>query len=82
MVNLHPARLTRLKAQLEDDIARETKRPLPDSLRLQALKRARLFVKDRLASLRRMGMMAGDTAQGRHRLGRGRGAIGSGGLTA
>ena len=46
-------RLTSRKAKLEDDIAAETRRPAPDSLRLQALKRARLAAKDRLAAFRR-----------------------------
>ncbi len=42
--------LTR-KAAIETRISEELKRPLPDSLKLQRLKRARLSLKDRLTGL-------------------------------
>lgn len=46
-------RLTRIHRSLDDAISREMSRRLPDSLRLLRLKRLRLAVKDRLATLMR-----------------------------
>jgi len=44
-------RLLTRKAAIENYIADELKRPLPDTLRLHSLKRARLSLKDRAARL-------------------------------
>lgn len=49
-------RLTRIHRQLDDAIAEEMKRRRPDSLRLLRLKKLKLAVKDRLASLLRHGL--------------------------
>lgn len=46
-------RLTQTHRRLDEAIWREMRRPLPDSLRLLRLKRLRLAVKDRLATLMR-----------------------------
>ncbi|HEX8241772.1 MAG TPA: DUF465 domain-containing protein [Allosphingosinicella sp.] len=46
-------RLTRTHRGLDDAIAREMRRPAPNSLKLLRLKRLRLAVKDRLAALMR-----------------------------
>ena len=46
-------RLTRTHRGLDDAIARELGRRVPDSLKLLRLKRLRLAVKDRLATLMR-----------------------------
>ncbi|TFI58634.1 DUF465 domain-containing protein [Sphingomonas parva] len=46
-------RLTRIHRRVDDAILREMSRRLPDSLRLLRLKKLRLAVKDRLASLMR-----------------------------
>jgi hypothetical protein len=46
-------RLTRIHRSLDDAISREMSRVLPDSLRLLRLKKLRLAVKDRLATLMR-----------------------------
>jgi uncharacterized protein len=51
-------RLTRIHHSLDDAIRREMDRRLPDSLRLLRLKKLRLAVKDRLASLLRQGLPA------------------------
>ena len=51
-------RLTRIHHSLDDAIRREMDRRLPDSLRLLRLKKLRLAVKDRLASLLRKGLPA------------------------
>jgi len=41
-------RLTRIHRRLDDEIRRELRRRLPDSLRLLRLKKLKLAVKDRL----------------------------------
>lgn len=46
-------RLTHIHSRLDEAIAGEASRRLPDSLRLLRLKKLRLAVKDRLASLMR-----------------------------
>jgi hypothetical protein len=46
-------RLTRTHRSLDEAIAREMRRRLPDSLKLLRLKKLRLAVKDRLARLMR-----------------------------
>jgi hypothetical protein len=46
-------RLTSIHKSLDEAIARELKARLPDSLRLLRLKKLKLAVKDRLASLLR-----------------------------
>jgi uncharacterized protein len=46
-------RLTHIHRRLDEAIARETSRRLPDSLKLLRLKKLRLAVKDRLATLMR-----------------------------
>ena len=51
-------RLTHIHRRLDEAIAGETSRRLPDSLRLLRLKRLRLAVKDRLASLMRRSLTA------------------------
>ena len=44
-------RLTQTHRRLDEEITREMRRRLPDSLKLLRLKRLRLAVKDRLAGL-------------------------------
>lgn len=51
-------RLTQTHRRLDEAIAREMSRRLPDSLRLLRLKKLRLAVKDRLATLMRKSMSA------------------------
>jgi hypothetical protein len=51
-------RLTHIHRRLDEAIAGEASRRLPDSLRLLRLKRLRLAVKDRLAALMRRSMAA------------------------
>ena len=51
-------RLTRTHRRLDDAISNEMSRRLPDSLRLLRLKRLRLAVKDRLATLMRRSISA------------------------
>ena len=51
-------RLTYIHRRLDEAIARETSRRLPDSLRLLRLKTLRLAVKDRLATLMRRSVSA------------------------
>lgn len=51
-------RLTHIHRRLDEAIASETSRRLPDSLKLLRLKRLRLAVKDRLASLMRRNIAA------------------------
>jgi hypothetical protein len=46
-------RLTHIHRRLDEAIASETSRRLPDSLKLLRLKKLRLAVKDRLATLMR-----------------------------
>ena len=46
-------RLTQTHRRLDEEITREMRRRLPDSLKLLRLKRLRLAVKDRLARLMR-----------------------------
>lgn len=46
-------RLTHIHRRLDDAIDNESRRRLPDSLRLLRLKKLRLAVKDRLATLMR-----------------------------
>ncbi|PSJ40598.1 hypothetical protein C7I55_09745 [Sphingomonas deserti] len=46
-------RLTQTHRRLDDAIAQELRRRLPDSLKLLRLKRLRLAVKDRLTALMR-----------------------------
>jgi len=46
-------RLTQTHRRLDDAISREMRRLLPDSLKLLRLKKLRLAVKDRLATLMR-----------------------------
>ena len=46
-------RLTHTHRRLDEEITREMRRRLPDSLKLLRLKRLRLAVKDRLARLMR-----------------------------
>lgn len=46
-------RLTRIHRSLDDAIASEMRRRLPDSLKLLRLKKLRLAVKDRLTALMR-----------------------------
>ena len=46
-------RLTHIHRRLDDAITREMSRRLPDSLKLLRLKKLRLAVKDRLATLMR-----------------------------
>jgi hypothetical protein len=46
-------RLTHVHRRLDEAIASETSRRLPDSLKLLRLKKLRLAVKDRLATLMR-----------------------------
>lgn len=46
-------RLTQTHRRLDDAIAHEMRRRLPDSLKLLRLKKLRLLVKDRLAKLMR-----------------------------
>lgn len=47
-MNLFMYRLTVIHRRLEDEIRRELKRRVPDSIRLLRLKKLRLAVKDRL----------------------------------
>ena len=47
-------RLTTIHQRLDEAIRDETKRRIPDSMRLLRLKKLRLAVKDRLAALLRM----------------------------
>ena len=51
-------RLTRTHRRLDDAISNEMSRRLPDSLKLLRLKRLRLAVKDRLATLMRRSVYA------------------------
>ena len=51
-------RLTHIHRRLDEAIATETSRRLPDSLRLLRLKKLRLAVKDRLATLMRRSLAA------------------------
>ena len=51
-------RLTHIHRRLDEAIASETSRRLPDSLKLLRLKRLRLAVKDRLATLLRKSLAA------------------------
>jgi hypothetical protein len=51
-------RLTQTHRGLDEAISREMRRPLPDSFRLLRLKKLRLAVKDRLATLMRRSMPA------------------------
>lgn len=51
-------RLTHIHRRLDEAIARETGRRLPDSLKLLRLKKLRLAVKDRLATLMRRSLSA------------------------
>ena len=51
-------RLTQTHRRLDDAIRREMGRRLPDSLKLLRLKKLRLLVKDRLATLMRRSMAA------------------------
>ncbi|HYG46906.1 MAG TPA: DUF465 domain-containing protein [Allosphingosinicella sp.] len=51
-------RLTHIHRRLDEAITRETSRRLPDSLRLLRLKKLRLAVKDRLATLMRRSLTA------------------------
>ena len=51
-------RLTHIHRRLDEAITREMGRRLPDSLKLLRLKKLRLAVKDRLATLMRKGMAA------------------------
>jgi hypothetical protein len=44
-------RLAREHAWLDEQIRAERRRPLPDALRMQALKRRKLSVKERLSAL-------------------------------
>jgi hypothetical protein len=46
-------RLTQIHSSLDDAIAREMRKRLPDSLKLLRLKKLRLAVKDRLAAMMR-----------------------------
>lgn len=48
-------RLTQMKRTLERILETEMRRPRPDSLRLQMIKRLKLRVKDRLTRMRRDG---------------------------
>ena len=51
-------RLTRIRGRLDDAIASEMGRRRPDSLKLLRLKKLRLAVKDRLATLMRKSLSA------------------------
>ena len=51
-------RLTHIHRRLDDEITREMTRRLPDSLKLLRLKKLRLAVKDRLATLIRRSLAA------------------------
>jgi hypothetical protein len=51
-------RLTHIHRRLDEAIADETSRRLPDSLKLLRLKKLRLAVKDRLATLMRRSLPA------------------------
>ena len=51
-------RLTHIHRRLDEAIAAETGRRLPDSLKLLRLKKLRLAVKDRLATLMRRALAA------------------------
>jgi hypothetical protein len=51
-------RLTHIHRRLDDAIASEASRRRPDSLKLLRLKKLRLAVKDRLATLMRGGLAA------------------------
>lgn len=51
-------RLTHIHRRLDEAIASETSRRLPDSLRLLRLKTLRVAVKDRLATLMRRSVAA------------------------
>jgi hypothetical protein len=51
-------RLTHIHRRLDEAIADETGRRLPDSLKLLRLKKLRLAVKDRLATLMRRSLPA------------------------
>lgn len=51
-------RLTNIHRRLDDAITREMNRRLPDSLKLLRLKKLRLAVKDRLATLMRRSVSA------------------------
>jgi hypothetical protein len=51
-------RLTHIHRRLDDAIASEASRRLPDSLKLLRLKKLRLAVKDRLATLMRRSLAA------------------------
>ncbi|HEY5723714.1 MAG TPA: DUF465 domain-containing protein [Allosphingosinicella sp.] len=51
-------RLTRTHRRLDDAISMEMSRRLPDSLKLLRLKKLRLAVKDRLATLMRRSITA------------------------
>lgn len=51
-------RLTHIHRRLDEAIASETSRRLPDSLKLLRLKTLRLAVKDRLATLMRRSVAA------------------------
>ncbi|HEX9948064.1 MAG TPA: DUF465 domain-containing protein [Allosphingosinicella sp.] len=51
-------RLTHIHRRLDDAITREMRRRLPDSLKLLRLKKLRLAVKDRLATLMRKTLAA------------------------
>ncbi|HET9639692.1 MAG TPA: DUF465 domain-containing protein [Allosphingosinicella sp.] len=51
-------RLTHIHRRLDEAIASETSRRLPDSLKLLRLKKLRLAVKDRLTALMRRSVLA------------------------
>lgn len=51
-------RLTHIHRRLDEAIASETSRRLPDSLKLLRLKKLRLAVKDRLAAMMRASLAA------------------------
>lgn len=51
-------RLTRIHSSLDEAIRSETRRRLPDSLRLLRLKKMKLAVKDRLTALMRRELAA------------------------
>lgn len=51
-------RLTQTHRRLDDAITREMRRRLPNSLKLLRLKKLRLLVKDRLATLMRRSVAA------------------------
>ena len=52
MSQIEAFRLAREHAWLDEQIHAEVRRPMPDQLRLTALKRRKLSVKERLSALR------------------------------